>query len=226
MTQPTFAQESDSKLVVILLGPPGSGKGTQAVRLAEALSIAHISTGDIFRYNIKNQTPIGLKVKEYLDKGQLVPDSVTLEMLFDRLKQPDCKKGFLLDGVPRTVQQAEVIQEKLNQEPHRLVVCNLVISDAEVMKRITGRRSCPTCNKIYHIDFNPPKVEGKCDVDGTTLIQRTDDTPEVVSSRLKAYYEQTKPVEDFYKKHGKVEDIDGSQSPDQVFNALLKIIRS
>src|SRR5262249_47411738 len=144
MIKPSFASEQETKLVVILLGPPGSGKGTQAVRLAEALSIPHISTGDIFRYNIKNNTPLGLKVKEYLDKGALVPDSVTLDMLFDRLQQPDCRKGFLLDGVPRTVQQAEIIQEKLKNVPHRLVVCNLVIKDAEVLKRITGRRSCPT----------------------------------------------------------------------------------
>ncbi len=226
MTQPTFAQEQENKLVVILLGPPGSGKGTQAVRLAEALSIPHISTGDLFRYNIKNQTPLGLKVKEYLDKGALVPDSVTLEMLFDRLKQQDCKNGYMLDGVPRTVQQAEVIQDKLKAEPHRLVVCNLLISDAEVMKRITGRRSCPKCGKIYHIDFNAPKVSGKCDVDGADLIQRSDDTAEVVSSRLKAYYDQTKPVEDFYKKSSTLHNVNGAESPDQVFNALLKIIKS
>jgi len=226
MMEPSFAAEQDSQLVVILLGPPGSGKGTQAVRLAEALSIPHISTGDIFRYNIKNNTALGLRVKEYLDKGALVPDSVTLDMLFDRLQQPDCKKGYLLDGVPRTVQQAEVIQEKLKSSPHRLVVCNLVISDAEVLKRITGRRSCPKCNTIYHVDSKPPKAAGTCDSCQGTLVQRTDDTAEVVSSRLKAYYEQTKPVEEFYKKSAAVHDVDGSQAPDQVFTALLKIIKA
>lgn len=224
MSQPAFAQQNLSP-VVILLGPPGSGKGTQATRLCQALAIPHISTGDIFRYNIKNQTALGLKVKEYLDAGKLVPDSVTLEMLFDRLNKPDCQKGYLLDGVPRTVAQAQALQEYLSEHPHRLVVCNLLVSDQEVLKRITGRRSCQACNKIYHIDTAPPKNANSCDVCHGPLTQRTDDSAEVVEERLKAYYKQTKPVEDFYKQVSHVHDIDGSQSSDTVFDLLIKHIR-
>lgn len=224
MTQPTFATQ-DSSPVIILLGPPGSGKGTQATRLCQALNIPHISTGDIFRYNIKNQTALGLKVKEYLDAGKLVPDSVTLEMLFDRLNKPDCQKGYLLDGVPRTVAQAQALQEYLKEHPHRLVVCNLLVSDQEVLKRITGRRSCLACNKIYHIDSAPPKSANSCDQCQGPLTQRSDDTAEVVEERLKAYYKQTKPVEEFYKQVSQVYDIDGSQSSDTVFNLLIKHIR-
>lgn len=227
MSEAAFTEEkkSDQALVVVLLGPPGSGKGTQAVRLSQALNIPHISTGDIFRYNIKNETPLGLKVKEYLDAGQLVPDSVTLDMLFDRLNKPDCEKGYLLDGVPRTVAQAQALEKYLTKINHKLVVCNLAVSDAEVLKRITGRRSCPQCNTIYHIDSKPPKKEGICDTCNVMLIQRTDDTPAVVKTRLNAYYEQTKPVEDFYKTTSQVINIDGGKEPDVVFNALLSAIK-
>lgn len=228
MSQPISAtnapQKQDQALVLILLGPPGSGKGTQAVRLGQALNIPHISTGDIFRYNIKNQTPLGLKVKEYMDAGKLVPDSVTLEMLFDRLNKPDCKNGYLLDGVPRTVAQAKALQTYLQNVPHRLLVCNLAVSDDEVLKRITGRRTCQQCNKIYHIDTNPPKEPGICDICHGPLTQRSDDTSEVVKTRLEAYHSQTKPVEDFYKTVGQVQNVDGSKSSDEVFNTLMTII--
>lgn len=224
MSQPAFATPHASP-VIILLGAPGSGKGTQATRVCQALNIPHISTGDIFRYNIKNQTALGLKVKEYMDAGNLVPDSVTLEMLFDRLNKPDCQNGYLLDGVPRTVAQAEALAGYLKEHPHPLVVCNLQVSDSEVLKRITGRRSCQSCNKIYHIDTAPPKEANTCDVCHGPLTQRSDDTAEVVEMRLKAYYSQTKPVEDFYKTTSKVHDIDGSQSSDTVFNSLMKIIK-
>jgi len=224
MSSASFAQTpaQDDALVIVLLGPPGSGKGTQAVRLGQALGVPHISTGDIFRFNIKSQTPLGLKVKEYLDAGKLVPDSVTLDMLFDRLQQPDCKKGFLLDGVPRTVSQAEAIEKYLTKIPHRLVVFNLRVSDAEVLKRITGRRTCQQCGKIYHVDTNPPKVAGSCDACSGKLIQRSDDSEEVVKERLKAYYAQTRPVEDYFRKTAHVIDIDGEQSLDIVFDAMRK----
>lgn len=224
MSQPSFADQNLAP-VIILLGPPGSGKGTQAARLCQALDIPHISTGDIFRYNIKNNTTLGLKVKEYLDAGRLVPDSVTLEMLFDRLDKPDCKKGYLLDGVPRTVAQGQSLQHYLQNHPHRLIVCNLVVSDQEVLKRITGRRSCQACGKIYHIDTAPPKNANSCDLCHSPLTQRTDDTAQVVQERLKAYYNQTKPVEDFYKQVSFVHDIDGSQSSDVVYDLLIKHIR-
>ncbi len=222
MSHPIFAAD-DSSLVIVLLGPPGSGKGTQAVRLCKALEIPHISTGDLFRSNIKNETALGLKVKELLSEGKLVPDSITLDMLYERLDKPDCKKGYLLDGVPRTVAQAENIQEHLKSIPHRLLVCNLLVSGAEVLKRITGRRSCQQCNKIYHITAAAPKEPGICDTCHNPLTQRSDDTPEVVTERLKAYYSQTKPVEDFYKKTSQVHDIDGSQTSDQVFEAIMKL---
>lgn len=222
MAQPLFAQDNNAP-VIILLGPPGSGKGTQAVQICQALGIPHISTGDIFRYNIKNQTALGLKVKEYLDAGKLVPDSVTLEMLFDRLNKPDCEKGYLLDGFPRTVGQAEALSQHL--KGRRLIVCNLVVSDQQVLKRITGRRSCTACNKIYHIETTPPKVAGQCDICHGPLTQRSDDTEAVVEERLKAYYAQTKPVEEFYKKTASVHDVDGSSSSQQVFDALMKIIK-
>lgn len=227
MSHPIFANESNQNaLVIVLLGPPGSGKGTQAKRLCETLNIPHISTGDIFRYNIKNQTSLGLKVKEYLDKGALVPDSVTLEMLFDRLKQDDCKKGYLLDGVPRTVFQAETIEKHLATIPHKLVTFNLKVQDQELIKRITGRRSCQQCGKIYHIDASPPKKPDVCDACGGALIQRSDDKEEVVKDRLKAYYTQTKPVEEFYRQHKEVIDIDGSKAPDAVSNEMIAIFKN
>ncbi len=225
MSQPLFASQNNP-LVIVLLGPPGSGKGTQAVRLSEALHIPHISTGDLFRYNIKNETPLGLKVKEILSQGKLVPDDVTLDMLFERLSKPDCKNGYLLDGVPRTVAQAEIIQNHLKDTPHKLLVCNLVVSDDEVLKRITGRRSCPQCNKIYHVQSSPPKEDGICDICHVPLIQRQDDKAEVVTERLKAYYQQTKPVEDFYKQTGQVYSIDGAKTSDQVFDSLMKVINT
>ncbi|MCE5293317.1 MAG: adenylate kinase [Chlamydiales bacterium] len=216
----------DRALVIVLLGPPGSGKGTQATKIAEACKIPHISTGDLFRYNIKNETPLGKKVKEILANGQLVPDTITLDMLFERLSLPDCQKGYLLDGVPRTVPQAETIQKYLQNQNHQLVVCNLHVSDQEVLKRITGRRSCPQCKTIYHIHFSPPKQDNICDTCNTSLIQRTDDTPEVVEERLKAYYNQTKPVADFYKQTATVHEINGEESSSQVFNALMGVIES
>jgi adenylate kinase len=228
MSHAAFADTPTEKqaLIIVLLGPPGSGKGTQAHRLSEALGIPHISTGDIFRFNIKNQTPLGLKVKEFLDAGKLVPDDVTMEMLFDRLGKPDCKNGYLLDGVPRTVPQIKAIDEYINKIPHRLVIFNLQVSDAEVLKRITGRRTCQQCGKIYHISFNPPKKEGICDVCGGKLIQRSDDSEEVVKERLKAYHAQTKPVVEYLRKTGSVIEIDGSQPPDTVFQAMMKHLSS
>jgi adenylate kinase len=158
------ATEPQNKaLVLILLGPPGSGKGTQATKLCQKLEIPHISTGDLFRYNIKNNTPLGAQVKSFMDAGKLVPDSLVLDMLFDRLKNPDCKNGFLLDGSPRTVSQAEAIDNYLKTIPHRTLVINLAVPDEEVIKRITGRRTCSQCGKIYHIQFSPPRIENQCD---------------------------------------------------------------
>src|SRR6266404_7373522 len=158
--------------VVILLGPPGSGKGTQSTRVSQALGIPHISTGDLFRNNVKNKTALGKKVQEYLDRGKLVPDSLVLDMLFDRLKQPDCTRGFLLDGSPRTLYQAKSIDDYLKRVPSRLVVVALDIPDGDVVERITNRRICSHCGAIFHLETKPPKKEGSCDGCGGVLTQR------------------------------------------------------
>lgn len=218
-------QNSDTALVLILLGPPGSGKGTQAIRLSKTLNIPHISTGDLFRYNIKNNTPLGQKVKSYMDAGNLVPDTLVLDMLFDRLKNDDCKKGFLLDGSPRTVAQAESIDTYLKTIAHRTIAINLQVSDSEVLRRITGRRTCSQCGKIYHIESSPTKVKDVCDVCQGALTQRSDDTESVVKTRLEAYHAQTKPVETYYEKQGVLVNIDGSQNPDTVFEKMCGLVR-
>lgn len=226
MPHAAFSQttESQKALVLILLGAPGSGKGTQAVRLSQHYTIPHISTGDLFRYNIKQNTPLGKQAKEYIDKGLLVPDSLVLDMLFDRLKNDDCKKGFLLDGCPRTVAQAESIQAYLKTINHQLIALNLAVEDSQVIRRITGRRTCSACGKIYHVDSSPPKTSGVCDVCSATLTQRSDDTKEVVEERLRSYHSQTKPLEAYYEEKKLLKQIDGMQSPDTVFNALCASI--
>lgn len=228
MPHTAFSSETknnDKALVVILLGAPGSGKGTQAIQLSKTLHIPHISTGDLFRYNIKNNTPLGQKVKSYMDAGNLVPDSLVLDMLFDRLKQDDCKNGFLLDGSPRTVAQAESIDSYLKTIAHRTIAINLQVSDAEVVRRITGRRTCSQCGKIYHIETTPPKVKDVCDVCQGALVQRSDDNETAVKTRLEAYHAQTKPVEVYYEKQGVLVNIDGSQSPDSVFEKMCGLVR-
>lgn len=212
-------------LIIVLLGPPGSGKGTQAVRLSSALGIPHISTGDLFRFNIKNQTALGLEVKKFIDNGKLVPDSLVLDMLFDRLERADCQKGFLLDGVPRTVAQAEELDHffKKLSEPH-LVLFQLLLSDETIVRRITGRRTCQQCGSIYHIEASPPKQLDVCDRCEARLIQRSDDRAEIVEERLKAYHLQTKPVEDFYQQKGVVHAIQASQTADEVFEAMMNTL--
>ncbi|MBS0654422.1 MAG: adenylate kinase [Verrucomicrobia bacterium] len=219
-----FAQTSHP-LVLILLGPPGSGKGTQAVQLSRQYSIPHISTGDIFRSNIKQGTALGLKVKQFLDSGALVPDSIVLEMLFDRLKEPDCEKGFLLDGFPRTVAQAEALEAYFkNTKKAEPIVFQLMLSDDAIVDRITGRRTCQHCGHIYHIVAHPPKEPAVCDICHGPLLQRSDDTEKVVQERLKEYHGLTKPVEEFYQKKGLVHQIDSSMPSDDVLKAIAKII--
>jgi adenylate kinase len=213
------------KEVVILLGAPGSGKGTQATELSKALSIPHISTGDLFRYNIKNQTALGLQVKSIMDQGLLVPDQIVLDMLFDRIAQKDCEKGFLLDGFPRTVPQAEALDRQLKQVDHGLIAINLHVEDSVVLDRITGRRSCPSCGKIYHITNSAPQKDGICDICQTTLIQRPDDKTEVVKERLKAYHSQTKPLEEYYRAKNFLSEVDGTQLPEKVLQTLLQLTR-
>jgi adenylate kinase len=213
------AKDPQKPLVVILLGAPGSGKGTQAAELAKTFDIAHISTGDLFRENIKNETELGKKAKAFMEKGQLVPDELVFDMLFDRLAKADCKKGYILDGFPRTKAQAKRLQEKLRGKA-KICVFNLAVSDDEVIRRLSGRLTCKVCGKIYHKEFNPPKNDNICDVCGGELYQRPDDTKEVILERLAVYHKQTKPVEAFYRKLKLLVDIDAAAGQKEVGKAL------
>lgn len=199
---------------IILLGAPGAGKGTQATKLVEKYGIPHISTGDIFRANIKNATPIGVVAKSYIDKGQLVPDEVTVEIVKQRLSEPDCKKGYLLDGFPRNVFQAEELNKFSNPEK----VVNIEVDLNKLVKRITGRRVCAKCGESYHVDF----LNGKtvCERCGGDLIQRADDNETTVKSRLDVYEKQTAPLIDFYGKEGKLVTVNGDKAIDEVFNEI------
>lgn len=205
--------------VVILLGPPGSGKGTQAVRLTKELGIPHISTGDLFRENISKDTELGRRAKAYTNAGKLVPDELVLDMLFDRVSRPDCDQGYLLDGFPRTLAQAEALDKHL--APHtRLIVLNLEVPDELIVKRAEGRLTCKACGNIHNRYFSPPIQEGKCDKCRGELIQRPDDRAEVVQERLRVYHEQTKPLVEYYNKKKVLIRVDGTKSPDQVFDSL------
>lgn len=201
---------------MVFLGPPGAGKGTIAVRAKEFYNIPHISTGDLFRNNIKNETELGLKVKEILASGGLVPDSVTIEMVKNRIAEPDCKNGFILDGFPRTIPQADALAEMTELD----AVVNFLVPKDEVVKRLSGRRMCPSTGKIYHIVFHPPKVEGKDDETGEDLIQRPDDKEDAIVHRLEVYTSQTEPLIDYYRKKGLIKEIDASVKPDEVFERL------
>ena len=205
---------------LILLGPPGAGKGTQAAKIIEKYGIPHISTGDIFRKNISEGTRLGKKAKEYMDKGELVPDSLVIEIATDRLLQDDCQKGFLLDGFPRTVAQAEEldkIMKKIGKEIDKVIA--LEVSDDEIIERITGRRVSKVTGKIYHIKYNPPVDENPEDLE-----QRADDNEETVKKRLAVYNEQTAPVLDFYKKQNKVYEVDGAQGLENITKDIIEIL--
>lgn len=188
---------------LIMLGPPGSGKGTMSIDLSHRFQISHISTGDIFRKNIKEQTPLGVEAKGYMDRGLLVPDSVTIAMVADRIFEPDCKTGYLLDGFPRTIAQAKALSEYLAQRAEKIdVVINLELPDAMVVERLSSRRLCSGCGRGYHLIDLPSKVEGICDACGGQLIQRDDDKPETIMQRLVAYHESTAPLIDYYSNQG------------------------
>jgi len=210
--------------VVILLGPPGAGKGTQASRLGADLGLAHISTGDLFRENLARATELGAKAKSYMDSGRLVPDALVLDMLFERVKQPDCARGYLLDGFPRTLPQAEALEQALPKGT-KLSVLNLRVSDAAVVERLGGRRTCSSCGNIQHVRFSPPKVAGKCDKCGGALAQRPDDQLEVIQKRLSVYREQTQPLEKFYETRKLLVNVDGSREADAVFEDLRNSAR-
>ena len=212
-------------LRAVLLGPPGAGKGTQAVRLVEKYEIPHISTGDIFRKNIKEGTELGKKAQEYMNAGALVPDELVVDLVKDRLQQDDCKNGFLLDGFPRTIFQAEKLDEFLSESNLKMdIVINLKVEKEALTKRLTGRRVCKDCGASYHIVNIPPKKEGVCDICGGELIQRKDDNIETVENRINVYEEQTAPLIGYYKEAGSLVDFDGEASLDEVFDAIVQAI--
>lgn len=209
-----------SQKVIILLGPPGSGKGTQAKKLADTLKMSHISTGDLFRENISQKTVLGAKAKTFMDKGQLVPDSLVLEMLFDRVSRDDCKKGYILDGFPRTIPQADALDRALGNKV-ALVAINLPVSDEEILKRISGRLTCTLCGNMHNAYYSPSKIQGKCDKCGGELQQRSDDKPEVVQERLEVYRKQTAPLIRYYEAKGVLKTVNGEQRPEQIFRQIL-----
>lgn len=212
---------SQKRTFLVLLGVPGAGKGTQAKLLEESLRLPQISTGDIFRYNLKNQTELGLLAKSYMDRGDLVPDEVTIRMVQDRLERSDAANGAILDGFPRNLIQAQAFGEMIANDGGVRLAPLINLSDEEAMRRITGRRVCRTCNAVYHIDFNPPKKEGVCDIDGGELYQRDDDKTDTVRNRLYVYYKQTSPLIGYYFAKGVLAELDGAQ-PIDVVQAQLK----
>lgn len=212
---------------LVLLGPPGVGKGTQASAIVGKYNIPHISTGDIFRANIKQGTELGKKAKEYMDKGLLVPDDVVVSIVKDRLTQEDCKQGFLLDGFPRTIDQAEILSGELEEMSIKLDKVVNIYADKEILiERAIGRRICKTCGKTYHVMFNPPKEKGICDVDGGELFQREDDTIETVATRIEVYENQTSPLIEYYKEKGIILNVDGTKPIDSVFETIVNSLEN
>lgn len=211
---------TDRRTYLVLLGVPGAGKGTQAKLLQESLGLPQVSTGDIFRYNLKNQTETGRLAKFFMDQGRLVPDEVTIRMVEERLAQPDCAAGAIMDGFPRTLQQAAAFERMTAPFGGVRLAPLIVLSDEEVITRISGRRSCRTCGAIYHIAANPPRVAGVCDKDGGELHQRDDDREDVVRHRLFVYYKQTAPLIGYYFAKGLLVEVDGSRAIDEVFAEL------
>lgn len=212
---------------IIIMGLPGAGKGTQAEKIIQEFQIPHISTGDMFRLAMKQETELGLKAKSYMDNGDLVPDEVTIGIVKERLSQSDAKDGFLLDGFPRTIEQAEAlndIMKELNTSIDRTIYID--VPEEELMNRLTGRRICSSCGKAYHLVFNPPKVEGVCDLDGAKLYQRDDDNPDTVANRLEVNVKQTQPLIDFYKDQGVFVNVDGARDIDEVFSDVTDILKN
>lgn len=210
---------------IVMLGAPGAGKGTQAIKIADKYDIPHISTGDIFRANIKGGTELGQKAKSYIDKGELVPDEVTIGMLLDRIAQDDCKNGYVLDGFPRTIPQAESLTEALKSQSDKIdFALNIDVPDEAIIERMSGRRACPKCGATYHIVYAAPKAENICDKCGTELIIRSDDKPETVKDRLNVYHQQTEPLIAYYKAAGVLREVDGTQELPKVFEDVVAIL--
>ena len=210
---------------IIMLGAPGAGKGTQAKMIAEKYGIPHISTGDIFRANIKNGTELGAKAKTYMDQGLLVPDEFVVDLVIDRFNADDCKKGYILDGFPRTIPQAEALDKALSAIGENVdYAINVEVPDENIVNRMSGRRACVGCGATYHVVYNPTKVEGKCDACGADLILRDDDKPETVQKRLGVYHDQTQPLIDYYNKKNILKEVDGTVDMNDVFNAICDIL--
>ena len=210
---------------IIMLGAPGAGKGTQAKRIADKYHVPHISTGDIFRANIKNGTELGNKAKVYMDQGLLVPDNLVVDLVVDRLKQEDCKKGYVLDGFPRTIPQAEALDAALLEIGEKVdYAINVEVPDENIIKRMAGRRACLSCGATYHLEHIPTKVEGICDTCESELVLREDDKPETVKKRLDVYHEQTQPLIEYYTKKGILAEVDGTTDMAIVFNDIMKIL--
>jgi adenylate kinase len=212
---------------IIMLGAPGAGKGTQAQMIAEKFGIPHISTGDIFRANIKNGTELGKKAKEFMDKGLLVPDELTVELLLDRVANEDCKNGYVLDGFPRTIPQADVLDSELTKLGDKVdFAINVDVPDENIVRRMSGRRACLKCGATYHIEHIPPKTEGICDKCGSELVLRADDKPETVQNRLSVYHEQTQPLIEYYENKNILKTVDGTKDMQEVFNAIVDILNA
>lgn len=208
---------------LVLMGPPGAGKGTQATRISQKMALVHLSSGDILRAERKGLSELGLKAQGYMDRGVLVPDDLILSMMMDRIGRPETENGFLLDGFPRTLAQAQGLDARLNERNQRLdCVISIEVDDEEVTRRLTGRWSCPGCSRIYHETFSPPSKEGRCDGCGETLTRRKDDMPEVVRQRLKIYHEETKPLIAYYRERGVLRSVDGTGEVDGVTTAIMK----
>lgn len=212
---------------IIMLGAPGAGKGTQAKMLADKYKIPHVSTGDIFRANIKNGTELGTKAKVYMDQGMLVPDELTCDLVVDRIKQDDCKDGYILDGFPRTIPQAECLDKALDALNDKIdFAVNVEVPDENIIRRMSGRRACLSCGRTYHIVYNPPKEEGICDECKKELVLRDDDKPETVEKRLKVYHEQTQPLIDYYRNKGVLAEVDGTRDMKEVFTAITDVLEA
>jgi adenylate kinase len=210
---------------IVLLGPPGSGKGTQASALERRRGIPHIASGDLLRANVRDNTELGGRARPYMDRGDLVPDGLILDMMSERLSQPDAQQGYVLDGFPRTVAQAEALEERLGKLGLELdAVIYLDVPEGEILRRISGRRTCPNCGAVYHVDTMPPKTEGVCDKCGSALVQRDDEKPEVVRKRLEVYAEQTEPLLDFYRSRDLLHGVDGTIGVENVLDEIERIV--
>ncbi len=212
---------------IIMLGAPGAGKGTQAKLIAEKFGIPHVSTGDIFRANIKEGTALGKEAKEYMDKGQLVPDELTVRILLDRVSKEDCKNGYVLDGFPRTIPQAEVLDNEVAKLGEKIdFAIDVEVPDDDIIRRMGGRRACLKCGATYHVEHIPPKKEGICDVCGSELVLRDDDKPETVKNRLDVYHKQTQPLIDHYSKQNILRTVDGTKDMHEVFDNIVKLLEA